>query len=64
MSPSARSGEKRLKSGELPDWGRAVVVGDIRIGDGVKIGAGAVVCTDVPEGCTVVASPSRILRRE
>lgn len=42
----------------------AVVVGDIRIGDGVKIGAGAVVCTDVPEGCTVVAPPSRILRRE
>ena len=36
----------------------------IRIGDGVKIGAGAVVHTDVPAGSTVVAPPPRIIRRE
>ncbi len=41
----------------------AVVVGGIKIGNHVKIGAGAVVNTDVPDGCTVVAQPSRILNR-
>lgn len=41
----------------------AVVVGGIKIGNHVKIGAGAVVNTDVPDGCTVVAQPSRILYR-
>lgn len=39
----------------------AVLIGDIRIGDRVKIGAGAVVHTDVPDGCTVVPPPARIL---
>ena len=39
----------------------AAVVGGITIGNDVKIGAGAVVACDVPDGCTVVAPPSRIL---
>ncbi len=38
----------------------AVLVGGIRIGDRVKIGAGTVVSTDVPDGCTVVSQPARI----
>ncbi|MDE6888771.1 MAG: serine acetyltransferase [Eubacterium sp.] len=39
----------------------AVLVGDIRIGDHVKIGAGTVVNTDIPDGCTVVSQPMRII---
>ena len=39
----------------------AVIVGDIRIGNHVKIGAGAVVSRDVPDYCTVVSQPPRIL---
>lgn len=39
----------------------AVLVGNIRIGDRAKIGAGAVVSRDVPDGCTVVAQPPRVL---
>ena len=39
----------------------AVLVGDIRVGNCVKIGAGAVVSTDIPDGCTVVSQPSRII---
>lgn len=42
----------------------AVLVGGITIGSHVKIGAGAVVGTDVPDGCTVVAQPPRILKKE
>lgn len=41
----------------------AVMVGGIQIGNGVNIGAGAVVHTDIPDGCTVVAQPSRILEK-
>jgi len=42
----------------------AVLVGDIRIGDRARIGAGAVVSTDVPAGSTVVAQPPRVILRE
>ena len=33
---------------------RAMVLGNIKIGNNVKIGAGAVVIDDVPDNCTVV----------
>lgn len=39
----------------------AVLIGDIRIGSHVKIGAGAIVSMDVPDNCTVVSQPGRIL---
>ena len=42
----------------------AVLIGGIRIGNDVKIGAGAVVCEDVPNGCTVVSQPARIMQRQ
>lgn len=39
----------------------AKVLGHIHIGDGARIGAGAVVLRDVPAGCTAVGVPSRNL---
>lgn len=39
----------------------AVVFGGITIGNNVKIGAGAVVNRDVPDNCTVVGNPCRII---
>ena len=39
----------------------AVLIGDIKIGSFVKIGAGAVVNTDIPDHCTVVSQPVPIL---
>ena len=41
----------------------AKVLGPITIGDHVKIGAGAIVLKDVPDHCTVVGNPGRIVRR-
>lgn len=41
----------------------AIVVGGIHIGNNVKIGAGAVVTKDVPDNCTVVGNPMRIIPR-
>lgn len=42
----------------------ATVLGDITIGRGTKVGAGAVVINDVPSNCTVVGVPGRVVVRE
>ncbi len=41
----------------------AKVLGNIEVGDGVRIGAGSVVLRDVPADCTVVGIPGRIIYR-
>ena len=38
----------------------ATVIGDLNIGDLAKIGAGALVTSDVPAGCTAVGVPARL----
>jgi serine O-acetyltransferase len=38
--------------------------GDLRIGRGARIGAGAVVAQDIPAGATVVSAPPRVILRE
>lgn len=45
-------------------YSNAVVFGGIRIGNNVNIGAGAVVLQDVPDNCTVVGNPCRIIQRK
>lgn len=42
----------------------AKVLGNIRIGNNVKIGGGSVVVHSVPDNCTVVGVPAEIVRRE
>lgn len=42
----------------------ACVLGEITIGDNVKIGANAVVLTDIPDNCTVVGVPGKIVKQE
>ena len=41
----------------------AKIIGGITIGDNCIIGAGAVVTKDVPDNCTVVGNPARIVKR-
>ena len=41
----------------------ATVFGGIHVGDNVIIGANAVVNKSVPEGCTVVGNPARIVKQ-
>jgi serine O-acetyltransferase len=40
----------------------AKILGNIEIGNNVKIGANAVVLTDVPDGVTAVGVPARIIK--
>ena len=40
------------------------IIGDITIGDNVIIGAGSVVVKSVPDNCTVVGNPARVLEKK
>lgn len=58
----------RVEEGRAPVIGDDVefgayaqVLGDIRIGNGCRIGAMAVVLCDVPDGATAVGNPARIV---
>jgi serine O-acetyltransferase len=42
----------------------AKIIGSIHVGSRVRVGANAVVVKDVPDGCTVVGIPARVIRRE
>jgi serine O-acetyltransferase len=60
-------GRKEALVGRAPRIGRrvllssgATILGDINVGDSAKIGAGAVVMTDVPAGCTAVGVPAHL----
>lgn len=41
---------------------RAIIIGGITIGDNVRIGAGAVVVSDIPDNCTAVGVPAMIVK--
>jgi serine acetyltransferase len=48
--------------GDRVDIGANVcIIGPVKIGNDVKIGAGCVVVKDIPNGCTVVGNPARII---
>ena len=42
----------------------AKVLGPIKVGDNSKIAAGAVVLKEIPENCTAVGIPARVVRRD
>ena len=41
----------------------AKVLGPIKIGNNVRIAAGAVVLDEIPDNCTAVGVPARVVRR-
>ncbi|MFW6357615.1 MAG: serine O-acetyltransferase [Chroococcales cyanobacterium] len=41
----------------------AKILGNIRVGDHVRVGAGSIVLRDVPDNCTIVGIPGRIVSR-
>jgi serine O-acetyltransferase len=60
-------GRKDTSDGHAPRIGRGVllasgatILGDISVGDFAKVGAGAILTTDVPAGCTAVGVPARL----
>lgn len=50
--------------GDNVDFGScAHVIGPVHLGSNVKVGALAMVVASVPDGCTVVGNPARVVRR-
>lgn len=43
---------------------KATVIGPVKIGNNAMIGDGALVITDVPEGCTAVGVPAKVIHKE
>lgn len=61
-------GRKQAMPGRAPRIGRGVlltsgasILGDVSIGDFAKVGAGSVVDSDVPGGCTAIGVPARLV---
>lgn len=57
------------KGGEPPIIGekvyigaKATIIGPVKIGNGAKIGAGALVITDIPAGCTAVGVLAKVVK--
>lgn len=42
----------------------ARILGNVRVGINVKIGANSVVLTDIPDNCLAVGVPARIIKKE
>lgn len=61
--PDATGREYPILGDHVSIYSNAVVFGGIRIGNNVNIGAGAVVFQDVPDNCTVVGNPARMIQR-
>lgn len=57
-----QTGDRHPKIGNCVLLGAgANILGNVRIGDGSKVGAGSVVLSDVPPHCTVVGVPARVV---
>lgn len=64
ISPNAAlAGNVEVGEGTHIGIGATVIQG-IKIGKWCTIGAGAVIIRDVPDGCTVVGNPGRIIKNE
>jgi serine O-acetyltransferase len=66
LEGGATLGAEKKQSPTLGDnvfiGGGAKVIGGVRLGNGARIGANAVVVEDVPEGATAVGVPARVVR--
>ncbi|MEI2275628.1 acetyltransferase [Sphingobacterium sp. ML3W] len=64
LSPNvALAGNVEVGEGTHVGIGACIIQG-IKIGKWCTIGAGAVIIKDVPDGCTVVGNPGRIIKKQ
>ena len=56
------NGKRPIIGDNVSVYTGAIVIGNIKIGNNVNIGAGAVVVKDVPDNCTVVGNPAKIIK--
>lgn len=58
------NGDRRCTIGDnVTVCAGAIIVGGVSVGNNVTVGAGTVVVKDVPDNCTVVGNPMRIIQK-
>ena len=55
------SGKSPIIGNNVKIYANSCVIGDVKIGDNAKIGAGAIVLEDVPENAIVAGNPAKIV---
>jgi len=59
-----KKGDKRPIIGNNVSLGcNVTIIGGVRIGDNVTVGAGSVVVKDVPDNCIVAGNPAKIIKQ-
>lgn len=64
MLPSGEQGPAPVLGDRVDVGSNVVILGGIRIGNDVVIGAGSVVVHDVPDNVTIVGNPARVLPKK
>lgn len=62
ISPGARILGRTIIGSSVMIGANAVILPGVSVGDNAIIGAGAVVTKDIPEGCTAVGVPAKIVK--
>ena len=57
------NGKRPIIGNNVSIYTGAIVIGGITIGDHVNIGAGSVVTKSIPDHCTVVGNPAKIIKQ-
>ena len=57
-----KDGKRPVIGDNVKIFANAIIIGDVRIGNNVTIGAGTVVVKDIPDNAVVVGNPARIIR--
>lgn len=58
----ANKGGKPTIGNNVKVYCGAMILGNVKVGNNVSIGAGSVVTRDVPDNCTIIGNPARIVR--
>lgn len=58
-----KNGKKPIIGNNVQLHAASMIIGGVKIGDNVIVGAGAVVVKDVPNNCIVVGNPARIIQK-
>lgn len=57
-----KEGKRAIIGDNVTLGAHCCIIGGVRIGNNVQVGAGTTVVKDIPDNCVVVGSPSRILK--
>lgn len=58
----SKNGKNPIIGDNVSLGANVTIIGGIRIGNNVKVGAGSVVVKDVPDNCVVAGNPAKIIK--